>query len=154
MSENVAYAAFSGCNKAVTNNLWQYDYGQVLQITGIELPETFEAHICNRGNSATVTQIGQDGTVSIPDQFLLNPTWIDVYIFLHNGTSDGETVYMISIPVTPRPEPSDEVPTPEEQSAITEAIAALNAAVERVEQAALYVTIENNILTFRGGQQT
>jgi hypothetical protein len=148
MRDNIAYAVFENCSKAVTNALWQYDYGQVLQISGIELPETFEVHLCNRGNNATITQIGQNYQVSIPDEFLTNPTWIDAYIFLHSGLDDGETVYSISIPVSARPMPTDDEPTPEEQSAITQAIAALNDAVQTVQSAAIIVYIENGILTF------
>jgi hypothetical protein len=110
MRDNIAYAVFENCNKAVTNALWQYDYGQVLQISGVELPETFEVHLCNRGNNATITQIGQNYQVSIPDEFLTNPTWIDAYIFLHSGLDDGETVYSISIPVSVRPMPTDDEP--------------------------------------------
>lgn len=149
MIDNIAYAVFGNCNKAVTNALWQYDYGQVLQISGVELPETFEVHLCNRGNNATITQIGQNYQVSIPDEFLANPTWIDAYIFLHSGLNDGETVYSISIPVSARPMPTDDEPTPEEQSAITQAIAALNAAVQEVKEYGSRVSIdEEDILTF------
>lgn len=149
MRDNIAYAVFGNCNKAVTNALWQYDYGQVLQIRGVELPETFEVHLCNRGNNATITQIGQNYQVSIPDEFLTNPTWIDAYIFLHSGLDDGETVYSISIPVSVRPMPTDDEPTPEEQSAITQAIAALNAAVQEVKEYGSRVSIdEEDILTF------
>lgn len=149
MRDNIAYAVFGNCNKTVTNALWQYDYGQVLQISGVELPETFEVHLCNRGNNATITQIGQNYQVSIPDEFLTNPTWIDAYIFLHSGLDDGETVYSISIPVSVRPMPTDDEPTPEEQSAITQAIAALNAAVQEVKEYGSRVSIdEEDILTF------
>ena len=124
MRDNIAYAVFGNCNKAVTNALWQYDYGQLLQISGIELPDTFEVHLCNHGDTTTITQIGQNYQVTIPDEFLTNPKWIDAYIFLHGGLDDGETVYSISIPVSVRPMPTDDEPTPEEQSAITQAIAA------------------------------
>ena len=55
------------------------------------------------------------------------------WIFLHTGADDGETVYYIEIPVMERAEPSDDQPTPVEQSAITEAIAALNAGVSAAE---------------------
>lgn len=149
MRDNIAYAVFGNCNKAVTNALWQYDYGQLLQISGIELPETFEVHLCNRGDATTITQIGQNYQVTIPDEFLTKPAWIYAYIFLHSGEDDGETVYTISIPVNARPEPGDEEPTPEEQSAITQAIAALNAAVQEVKEYGSRVSIdEEDILTF------
>lgn len=69
-----------------------------------------------------------------------------IWIYLHTGDDDGETEYQIIIPVIKRAKPIDEEPTQEEQSVITETIAALNDAVtesregvERVQQ------IENNV---------
>jgi hypothetical protein len=45
--------------------------------------------------------------------------------------------------------PTDDEPTPEEQSAITQAIAALNAAVQEVKEYGSRVSIdEEDILTF------
>lgn len=35
-------------------------------------------------------------------------------VYLHEGEDDGETVYMVTIPVKKRPQPSDDIPTPEE----------------------------------------
>ena len=109
--------------------LWQWDYGQTLTIEGLDLPEPFEVHFCNYGNTVTTTQIGSNGVVAIPDAYLTSGMPVIAYIFLHTGESDGETEYKIAIPVRPRQQPSDAPPTPEQQSAITEAIAALNAAV-------------------------
>ena len=58
------------------------------------------------------------------------------YIYLHEGEDDGETEYKALIPVIGRPEPSDLEPTPVQQDAITQAIAALNTAVTHVEDVA------------------
>lgn len=137
MSElNYAYAVFDGkCNFAVTNRLWQWNYGQKLSISGIELPSTFEVQFANKSGTETVSQIYSDGAVEIPDQFLTTGEWIEAFVFLHNEQDDGETVYKISIPVTARPEPSENQPTPVQQDVITETIAALNAAVESVPTA-------------------
>ena len=52
----------------------------------------------------------------------------------NDGLTDGETEYVIKIPVRERPEPSDIEPTPEQQDTITEAIAALNVAVTQTAQ--------------------
>lgn len=133
MSENIAYAVFDKCNIAVTNRLWQYDYGQKLVISGVDLPDTFEVHFCNRGDSTTTTQLGSDNEVEIPDIYLQKAAWVDAFIYLHATADDGETVYKISIPVQDRPEPEDVEPTPVQQDVITQAIAALNEAVSEAE---------------------
>ena len=114
----------------------QYDYGQVLKIAGLDLPEAFEVHFANTGDTTTITQIAQNGVVEIPDQFFRSSKQINAYIFLHDGATDGETEYKITIGVLPRPAISDEEPTPEEQSAITQAIAALQSAVSQTAQSA------------------
>ena len=112
----------------------QYDYGQVLRIAGLDLPDAFEVHFANAGDTTTITQIAQNGVVEIPDQFFTSSKQINAYIFLHDGETDGETEYKITIGVLPRPAISDEEPTPEEQSAITQAIAALQSAVAHTAQ--------------------
>ena len=112
----------------------QYDYGQVLRIAGLDLPDAFEVHFANAGDTTTITQIAQNGIVEIPDQFFESSRQINAFIFLHDGETDGETEYKITIGVLPRPAISDEEPTPEEQSAITQAIAALQAAVASTSQ--------------------
>ena len=112
----------------------QYDYGQVLKIAGLDLPDAFEVHFANTGDTTTITQIAQNGVVEIPDQFFRSSKQINAYIFLHDGETDGETEYKITIGVLPRPAISDEEPTPEEQSAITQAIAALQSAVAHTAQ--------------------
>ena len=137
MSEalNVTRAAFGGLREVTTAPLWQYDYGQILQITGLDLPQAFEVHFSNsRKSGETITQIGTDGAVTIPDMYLTSGADIYCFIFLHDGADDGETEYVIKIPVRERPEPSDIEPTPEQQDVITEAIAALNDAVTQTGQ--------------------
>ena len=132
---NVITASFGGLREVTTAPLWQWDYGQILQITGLDLPQAFEVHFSNsRKSGETVTQIGTDGAVTIPDMYLTSGADIYAFIFLHDGLTDGETEYVIKIPVRERPEPSDIEPTPVQQDVITEAIAALNSAVEQTAQ--------------------
>ena len=127
---NITKAAFGGLREVTTAPLWQWDYGQILQITGLDLPQAFEVHFSNsRKSGETITQIGTDNQVTIPDMYLTSGADIYAFIFLHDGLTDGETEYVIKIPVRERPEPSDIAPTPEQQDAITEAIAALNTGV-------------------------
>lgn len=109
----------------------QYDYGQALSITGITLPDVFEAHFAGVDGSQTVTMLGHNGVVEIPDELFQVAKAIVCYIYLHDEATDGRTVYTIKIPVKERPEPSDVEPTPVQQDIITQAIAALNDAVEQ-----------------------
>lgn len=136
-ARNITTAFFSGGNTAMTAPLYQWDYGQVLSINGLTLPAAFQVHFSNYPRSGTTTtSIGQDGQVVIPDVYLTKGLPVYAFIFLHNGEDDGETEYVITIPVNARPQPTDEEPTPEQQSEINQIIGALNNGVERAETAA------------------
>lgn len=157
---NVTTAVFGCARSTCTAPLWQYDYGQILKIIGPELPAAYEVHFSNVQHGEAKTQIGTADGVAIPDEFLLNGGDVYAWIYLHTGESDGETEYMITIPVKPRAKPSDDPPTPEEQSAITQALAALHAGVEHVDAIAggmgnfVKVSIVNDFLTFTKGDET
>ena len=136
MSEmNIVTAAFTdGCMYEETLPLYQWDYGQILQITGLDLPDAYQVHFSNqRESGTTITMIGGASGVQIPDNLLQTGENIYAWIFLHSGDDDGETEYQIKIPVLLRPQPSDEQPTPAQQSAIDQTIAALNAGVTAAE---------------------
>lgn len=105
--------------KTTTDSVWQHSYGLILQISGIALPETFEAHFCNEGDKETKTQYGTNGQVKIPAQYLATGKNIRCYIYMHDEASDGRTVRMITIPVEKRERPSADEPTPEEADTIT-----------------------------------
>ena len=135
---NVAIARFNRWSSQVktvnATELWQYDYGQILQIKGLNLPDGYEAHFSNEqfGGKA-ITQIGTINGVTIPDQFLISGKPIYVWIFLHDGLTDGETEYKITIPIKKRSKPTVIQPTPQEQSAFTQTIAILNSKINQVE---------------------
>ena len=135
MQDNVIIAAVQRNHLVTVDHRYQYDYGQVLYFEGIDLPETFEAHFSNGLEGETVTQIGSNHAVPIPNSVFQSGQPVFAWVFVHDGLTDGRTKYVVKIPVRPRPEISDETPTPEEQSAITQAIAALNEAVEKCEAA-------------------
>ena len=114
---------------AKTIPLYQYDYGQVLVITGATLPSSYEVHFANEMHGDAVTSIGGSTGVAIPDSVLTSGDPIYLWLYLHEDSTDGETEFQGVIPVIKRAQISDQEPTPAEQSAITQAIAALNAAV-------------------------
>lgn len=137
MTDNhIVEAVFAGRRSARTRAIYQYDYGMILKPVGLDLPSTYEVHFGTSATSPTVTQLGNADGILIPDTMLETGSSIYAYIFLHSGEDDGETVYSIVIPVTARGAITDEQPKPAEQSVITQAIAALNAGVETVEQIA------------------
>lgn len=141
---NIITAAFqSGARAAKTAKKFQWDYGQVLVITGLDgLPDAFEAHFSNKlGGGWTTSQIGTTdeegvGSVTIPDRYFESGEPIICYIYLHSGELDGETVYTITIPIVPRGVPLNEAVTHEEQGVIQQYMAALTAAADKAEQEA------------------
>ena len=133
---NIVTAAF-GASKAVqTRPLHQWDYGQVLQFKGIDLPDAYTVHFSNDGVGGTAkTQVGNADGVDIPNEYLTTGQPVYAWVFLHASEDDGETVYSVTIPVTARPRPTEDAPTPQQQGLIDQAIAALNAGVEDVQEA-------------------
>ena len=133
---NVLTVFFRG-QTAKTKNLWQYDYGQKMKLLGVSLPDAYEVHFANTAESGNaITMIGDANGVDIPDELLETGKDVYAWLFLHTGTDDGETEYMATIPVKARAKPTNEEPTPVQQDAITQAIAALNAGMSEVEEIA------------------
>lgn len=134
---NIVTAYLWNSRTATTAARYQWNYGQVLRINGVDLPHSFQAHFSNTPIVGTAkTFIGTDGQVGIPDEYLTTGKPVYVWIFLHHAETDGETMYSVTIPVIPRPQPVDEEPTPVQQSEINQLIDALNSGVEKAETAA------------------
>ena len=120
---------------AHSGGLFQYDYGQKLIFTGVDLPSAYEVHFSNKEQGKAKTVIGDQTGVSIPDEYLVSGDPVYVWVFLHEANEDGETEYHGVIDVNKRAEPTNDEPTPEQQDEITQVIAALNAAVDEAEDA-------------------
>lgn len=133
---NIVEAAIRDRCETVTRALNQYDYGQVLYISGVELPEAYEVHFSNTSIGSATTSIGNDVGVAIPDMYLVTGKDVHAWIYLHAGEEDGETLYHIRIPVIRRAKPTDQDPTPVQQDVITQTIAALNVAVLNARESA------------------
>lgn len=114
---------------------YQYDYGRKLELVGFkDLPQNFEMFF-DIGMGKAITRIGTDCVVDIPNVCFERFGELKAWLFLHDSETDGETRYTVKIEIRSRAKTADDEPTPEEQSAITQAIAALNAGVTAAESA-------------------
>lgn len=129
---------------ASTLGVWQYDYGQVLRITGPELPPAVEVQFSLAEKSGeTLSRVGTtvDGVteVKIPDELLTHSATsnyrIYAYIYLTDETS-GNTKYEITIPVRVRSKPTSPTEDPEtDPDLFRETVVAVNASAERAKMA-------------------
>ena len=126
----------------IENELWQYDYGQKIQIKGLDLPEVFEVHYSWKDLEKTKVVTGStvDGVsvVDIPNLALEQRRMVTAYIYL-SDTTEGETVNTIILPVNRRKAPED-FETPEDIDLFHYTLAAIaeyqRRAKESQEQAA------------------
>lgn len=129
---------------ASTLGIWQYDYGQVLRITGPELPPAVEVQFSlDEKLGETLSRVGTtvDGVteVKIPDELLTHSATsnyrIYAYIYLTDETS-GNTKYEITIPVRVRSKPTSPAEDPEtDPDLFRETVVAVNASAERAKMA-------------------
>ena len=129
------------------SGLYQYDYGQILRVFDLELPEyvTVDFSLTDTRGS-TETRVGKttDGCleVQIPNEMLKNSHvsvnteyyMIYAYIYVSDETS-GNTVYKVILQVKTRSKPSDIGTDPEDKKLLDEAVNAVNAAASRAETA-------------------
>ena len=129
---NTLTVSFNYCGNvsSVNGKLFQYDYGQIMQFKGIELPETYEVHFSNSEGGTATTSIGTADGVEIPDTYLQHARTLYAWVYLHTGEDDGETEYRVSVPIIKRARPTHEEPTPVQQSEIEQLIALAEAIVE------------------------
>lgn len=131
---------------ATVTGLWQWDYGQVLRIVGLDLPAVAEVHFSlqeHGGDASIVVGTTKDGVteVKIP-KFILegnrssmpNRYFGYAFIYLQDGES-GETKYVIRLSIKARPKPQDYT-EPEDEEVFGQVIEEVNKAAERAEAAA------------------
>lgn len=102
-------ANFTNYGEEITvDGLWQYDYGQRLQINGLNLPDVFEVHLFWKGleEAKVVTGYTENNKfyVDIPNESLKQRQAITVYIYLSTPET-GKTVNTVMMFVNKRPEP-------------------------------------------------
>lgn len=98
----------------LTDELWQYDFGQKIQVTGIELPDVCEVHFQydNLTETKTVTGYKQEDAliIEIPNEALTSRGIIKLYIYLVSS-EEGRTVNVAIMHVNRRMKPEGfEVP--------------------------------------------
>lgn len=90
--------------------LTQYDFGQLLEITGVDIPDGTEIHFCQSGKA--ITQYIQKNQVLIPDHMLQYSDAVHAYLYKVEHES-GETTRHIVLKIAAREKPGDYV-IPEE----------------------------------------
>lgn len=108
-----------GSIKTVTRPLFQYDIGQLIEISG-DIPGTCRADLANDWDeiclySQDIEPVDGVALVSIPDELLRTGKSIICYI-TEFGDDFGSTEYAIRIPVIRRPKPEELEETEEEES--------------------------------------
>lgn len=154
---NITTAIFdTGTKYTNVVGLWQYDYGQILRIAGLNMPKTVEIHFSlNETYGSSVTRIGitkdRITDVSIPDSMLENENVkqnynVYAFIFLTDENS-GNTEYRIKIPVKARPKPEAVGGTGE--TTLENIMSAINQIADEKADALDY---KNNVLRLLSGE--
>lgn len=136
-------ALFHDSDTARVRGLWQWDYGQVLRIQGLQLPTAVEIQFSldeTGGKSKTRVGITKDGItdVTIPDFVLENEgatSDYNIYAFIYlTDKTSGKTVKKIVMQVWARSKP-EAFDTPEEAELFREAIAEVNKSATNAQNA-------------------
>ena len=145
--KNIVTATFQpGYTTAKVLGLWQYDYGQILRIQGLELPDAVEIHFSLQekgGESERQVGLTRDGVteVAVPNSYLENAGTsrdysIYAFLYISDGKS-GNTEYKITMYVQSRPEPKDpETPEDPKDDPFGKTIEAVNKAMESTKASA------------------
>ena len=109
MRTEIIRAAFcSGRDDTTAYGLHQWDYGQKLEIHGLDLPPAVEIHFAASGDTEALVRIGftvdKVTTAAIPDTLLEQEKDIRAYVYVSDA-EHGETVKTINLPMTRRPRP-------------------------------------------------
>lgn len=134
---------FEDENYKKVTGLWQWDYGQVLRIQGLNLPKAVEIHFSlqeSGGEAKKRVGFTKDGVtdVVIPESMLENEESLgdyDIFAFIYlTDDTSGQTEYKICMPVKPRPKP-EAFDKPEDEEIFQETITAVRESAERAESA-------------------
>lgn len=118
--------------------IWQWAYGQKLQVKGLDLPAVVEVHIKHSAISEDArVKIGasENGTMSlnIPNEFMKEHGVVTTYIYC-TTPDHGQTEYKIQFPISQRAKP-EELKDPGDCDNWQDTIEIINAAADRAEEA-------------------
>lgn len=131
---NVITATFnSGETSAITTSQYQWETGQVLQFSGIDLPATYRVNISNSYHGTSKTQIGTSDGVSIPDVYFATGKYIYVWVVTTYDDDNAEIEYSVTIPIIKTSRPEEYDPDEETETIINQAISALSTALSSFE---------------------
>ena len=137
MENRIVTAVFKGSKNTKVSDVWQWDYGQILRIQGLDLPTAVEVDFAVAGASESIARIGttKDGVtdVVIPDSLIETGKNLVAYIYLRDSAS-GNTEYQIDMLVSKRAKP-EAYNTPEDKELFGQAVEAVNTAADRAEKA-------------------
>ena len=133
---NEISVAFGALKTKTTGGIYRLDEEQYLVFTDIELPERFRADFGLSETGDTISMVGTENRVLIPDELLVNAGKLHCWVWLDTGEYGGKTAYQAIIPIKQRGNITDIQPTPAEKSTIDSLIDALNDGVDRAETAA------------------
>ena len=147
MNGKVTHAVFHDERICETAPLYQYDYGQVLMFDDITLPETYEVFFSNNITEPAYISIGTSEGALIPDILLQSGKNVLACVFLHEGQDDGETEYVVRIPVRPRSHLSEDQIPESEHSIVSDLITI-------VQELQSQITFLENRIPALGGWKT
>ena len=123
-------AVISNIGLTISEPIMKEDKGLLLRLKGIKFPDCFEVDFSlSEKGGESVTVIGDAQGVEIPEYLI--KTGKDIFAFLYwVGDGYSRTSHTVRIPNKTRPDRTNIVPEPAEQSVIDQTIAKLNEAME------------------------
>ena len=128
--------AFGSLRVKTTQPMYRLDMEQYLLFTDIDLPTNYRVDFGLSETGDTISMVGTEDGVLIPDNLLINPGTLHAWVWVDTGTYGGKTCYHAIIPVKKRGNVTDIEPTPSEQSTIDTLIRAMNEAGDDAEASA------------------
>lgn len=137
---NINVALFVKEKHTTVEDVWQWDYGQVLRIQGLDLPKAVEIHFSlNEFSGDSVKRVGitkdRVTDVIIPDSMVERDIRVNYkfYAFIYlTDKKSGQTEYKITLNVTARPKP-EAFDAPDEADRFSEAVRMVSEYAEEAE---------------------
>lgn len=132
-----------GTTSITLNPLFQWDYGQELEIEAAGLPSLIEVHFACKDMTEAVVHtcscVEGIATVAIPDRCLEQSGEITAWVYEIDGSA-GRTIYSIKIPITARTRPARSESIPQAvQDTYTQLITEVNDLLDALQSGAVTV---------------